>query len=268
MDEVVTSDGVRLHVRDEGSGDVLLVVPGWAVSGWWFRHQFTPALTEKNRVVCYDPRGQGSSEMTERGQRVARYAADLAAVLDATGAEKVHLLAWSGGVGTALQYVELFGTGRLASMTMVGGGAKLVNSDGWDLGFMDLDGLRGWVSLIRDDFPTAVDTIIPAFFAEMPGPDDLAEIRAEMLRCLPAAMASASWDYVGQDFRDAVGLVDVPTLVVAGAKDGAIPAGNAPWLVERMPRARSVVMDGTAHCPFLERPDDFNALVREFLDSV
>lgn len=47
-----------------------------------------------------------------------------------------------------------------------------------------------------------------------------------------------------------------------------LPAGNAPWLVERTPGPRSVVLDGAAHCPFLERPAEFNALLREFLDGL
>lgn len=138
MTTLVMRDGVKLAVRDEGSGPVLLLVPGWAVSTWWFREQFVEALTSQFRLVCYDPRGQGASEKTDQGQRLARMAADLAEVLEYTGEQRVHVLGWSGGASTTLQYIELYGTGRLASLTLSGGGPRLLKGKDWDLGFMDL----------------------------------------------------------------------------------------------------------------------------------
>jgi non-heme chloroperoxidase len=265
MTRLTMRDGVEIHVRDEGSGPPLVIVPGWAVSGWWFREQFDSDLTSHFRVVCYDPRGQGESEKTARGQRVARLAADLQEVIDSLGAEQVHLLAWSGGASTALQYVELFGTLRLATLTLVGAGPKLMKADDWDLGFMDLAGTAGWVELIRSDLDSAARAIIPQFFAAELSPDAFDEVLAEMRKCDAAGIAKASWDFINQDYRDVVPAIDVPTLLITGAADTAVPAGNAPYLHEAISGSRLEVIEDAAHCPFLERPDAFNALVAGFL---
>jgi non-heme chloroperoxidase len=266
MPTVTTRDGVEIYIRDEGSGPTVLFVPGWAVSTWWFREQFD-ALTDRFRVACYDPRGQGQSEKTTRGQRVARMAADLKEVIDSLGGDRVHLVAWSGGGSTALQYVELFGTERIATLTLVGAGPKLQNSPDWDLGFTDLQGAEAWRDLIRDDYESAARATIPQFFAEpLPQPQFDATL-AEMLRCDAAAVSAASWDFLHQDYRDALPLVDVPTLVVAGAGDVSVPAGNAPFVHESIPGSQLVVIDGAAHCPFLEKPAEFNDALAKFITS-
>lgn len=265
MGTLTMRDGVELAVRDEGSGPVLLLVPGWAVSGWWFREQFAEALTSHYRVVCYDPRGQGESEKTDRGQRLARLAADLAEVLEYTGERQVHLLGWSGGASTALQYVELYGTERLASLTLSGGGPRLMKGDGWDLGFMDLDGAKQWVDLIRDNFEAAARGIVPQFFAAELAPDVLEATVTEMLKCQPSAMSKASWDFLNQDVRDVLPQVNVPTLVITGDADTAVPAGNAPYLAENIADSKLVVIEAASHCPFLEQPAEFNNAVTDFI---
>lgn len=266
MPELTVRDGTRLHVRDEGSGPVVLMVPGWSVSTWWFRHQFDQ-LVDRFRVVSYDPRGQGESEKTTRGQRTARLAADLDEVITYTGEATVHLVAWSGGGSTALQYVELYGTDRLQTMSLVCAGPKLLKSTGWELGFLDLDGLLGWVSLIRNDFETAVGGLIPQFFAEPVRAEDHQASLAEMLKCDPEAMALASWDFILQDYRDILALIAIPTLLVAGEADVAIPSDNASYFHERIRGSHLEIIEGAAHCPFLEQPARFNDLLCDFVDD-
>ncbi|MEW2502440.1 MULTISPECIES: alpha/beta hydrolase [unclassified Amycolatopsis] len=266
MPDLTMRDGTRLHVRDEGAGPTLLLLPGWGVSTWWFRKQFA-TLTASFRVVSYDPRGQGESDKTTRGQRTARLAADLAEVVAWTGDEPVHLVAWSGGGSTALQYVELFGTERLRTLTLVGASPKLLKSEGWDLGFADLDGLLGWVGLVGSDFGAAAESLLPAFFAAPLAPEDREATLAEMRRCDQAAMALASWDFIIQDYRDVLALINVPTLVVTGADDVAVPAGNAPYLHEHIAGSRLEIIERAAHCPFLEQPEQFDTVLRKFLDA-
>jgi pimeloyl-[acyl-carrier protein] methyl ester esterase len=62
--------------------------------------------------------------------------------------------------------------------------------------------------------------------------------------------------------------VDLPALVIHGSADTICPAGVAHYLVERIADARLMVFDGAGHAPFLSRPDEFNAIVREFLQEV
>jgi pimeloyl-ACP methyl ester carboxylesterase len=58
--------------------------------------------------------------------------------------------------------------------------------------------------------------------------------------------------------------ITVPTLVVAGENDIVTPPRYGRVVAEGIPGAEFVVLDGEAHQPFQERPDEFNALVRSF----
>src|SRR5690606_12882086 len=167
MATLTTSDGVELFVTEAGSGAPLVILPGWGVSHRWFKEQCAAGMTSRFRVICYAPRGQGDSERTERGQRMGRMAADLAEVIASVG-EPVHVLAWSGGGSTVLQYVELFGTGSLRSLVLVGAGPRLMKEPDWELGFLELADAKNWVDLIRDDVNVAMRSLAPQFFAGDP----------------------------------------------------------------------------------------------------
>jgi pimeloyl-ACP methyl ester carboxylesterase len=59
----------------------------------------------------------------------------------------------------------------------------------------------------------------------------------------------------------------VPLLVILGTLDEPGTSGSMRHLAEAVPHARLEVFEGVAHMLNLERPEHFNALLREFLDS-
>jgi pimeloyl-ACP methyl ester carboxylesterase len=61
----------------------------------------------------------------------------------------------------------------------------------------------------------------------------------------------------GWDFRDELSRISPPTLVVAGSADEATPGPDTDLLVERIPGARHVELEGAAHLANLERPEAF-----------
>jgi pimeloyl-ACP methyl ester carboxylesterase len=61
--------------------------------------------------------------------------------------------------------------------------------------------------------------------------------------------------------------IDVPVLLVHGAEDRIVPLEHALALLRALPDARLHVFGGAGHATPLERADEFNALVRSFLDT-
>ena len=57
----------------------------------------------------------------------------------------------------------------------------------------------------------------------------------------------------------------MPTLVVHGTADNVVDAGNAPLIADAIPGARLELLEGVGHLLPWERPDEFVALVEEFL---
>src|SRR5579872_4625152 len=71
-----TSDGVRLHYLEAGSGSVIVFVPGWTMPAEIWRPQIV-GLSKNYRVIALDPRSQGDSEKTPEGNFPERRAQDI-----------------------------------------------------------------------------------------------------------------------------------------------------------------------------------------------
>jgi pimeloyl-ACP methyl ester carboxylesterase len=67
--------------------------------------------------------------------------------------------------------------------------------------------------------------------------------------------------------RDRLGEITAPTLVVWGAEDRLVPVGDATEFEWLIPGARKLIYPDTGHLAMLERPDRFNADLREFLQA-
>lgn len=67
------------------------------------------------------------------------------------------------------------------------------------------------------------------------------------------------------DLRPRLPLISCPTLVVWGTRDRLVSVRDAAVFAEQIPGARKVIYEDTGHMSMLERPDEFNALLRGFL---
>ena len=70
------------------------------------------------------------------------------------------------------------------------------------------------------------------------------------------------------DIGDRLGEISVPTLVLAGELDVPDIDLLADRLEREIPDARRATIEGAAHVPSMERPDEFDRLVLGFLDEV
>jgi pimeloyl-ACP methyl ester carboxylesterase len=100
-----TSDGVRLHYVEAGKGDRTIVfVPGWMMPASVFDAQVRE-LSKKHRVVAFDPRSQGKSEVFHGSHSPERRCKDLDELLRAAKADGPILAGWSLGVMEVLDYL-------------------------------------------------------------------------------------------------------------------------------------------------------------------
>jgi pimeloyl-ACP methyl ester carboxylesterase len=100
----VRARGVDFHYAEAGSGeDVVLCLHGWPQHWYEWRH-LMPALADSHRVIALDLRGFGWSEASEEGYEKEELAADVLAVLDELGIERVNLVGhdWGGWIGFLL----------------------------------------------------------------------------------------------------------------------------------------------------------------------
>jgi pimeloyl-ACP methyl ester carboxylesterase len=94
-------DGVRLHVAEAGEGAPLVLLHGWP-QHWWCWRRLIPRLARDNRVLAPDLRGFGWSDAPPGDYAKSTFAADVLALLDVEGLDRVRLIGHDWGGYTAL----------------------------------------------------------------------------------------------------------------------------------------------------------------------
>lgn len=236
-----TSDGVTLHVTDDGEGPTVVLVAGFTAPATSWAAQAAALRGAGFRVVAVDRRAHGLSESPGFGLRMARHGADLHEVLTALDLDEVVLVGGSMGASTAWAYADLFGCDRLRALVSVDQTPRMANGDGWDHGFY---------GLTRANAGVYFDIGIPVAGTVLPYPPEL----APLLR-----------DHAQQDWRDVVRRLDVPVLMVAGGASEFWPSTHAAAALEGNPRGRAVVLEDCGHAVNLAQPEAFNRVLLEFL---
>ncbi len=250
-----TSDGVRLHYLEAGSGPhTIVMVPGWTMPAWIFDRQIR-AFSRRWRVVALDPRGQGASAIPPRGYTAPRRGQDIAELIDRLGPRPVVLLGWSLGVLDSLAYVHAHGDRRLAGLVLVD------NSVGEEPPPAPPPYSRPEPRLPRAQ---KMGLFVRGMF-DRPQPRPwLNRLTEAALRTPPAAArALLSYDEPRSYWRDAVYGAARPLLYVVRPRWEAQAAN----LRAKRPDTETIVMRGVGHALFVDAASRFDASVESFLRS-
>lgn len=270
-----TSDGLTIPYTTRGKGEVLILLHGWSQSASMFRHQLEE-LSNSFQVVIPDIRGHGGA-VTEKGLRMARLAADLAELTEHLGAKKVSVLGWSMGVSIVWAYVDLFGTDRLNRIILVDQPAMLTKLPGMEEDEIVQCGalftLAELDALYADIISAEGETARSAFVAGMVSPVCTAEmldwLNSECAKTPLNVAADLLWTHCSQDWRDVLGRIDRPTLVICG--DVSHVDKRSQYYVHEQIKGSKIrefsAEECGAHFMFLEKPEVFNAVVSKFLSN-
>lgn len=262
MAHVTLDDGTTLYWEESGEGAPLLLIQGlgWSADMWYAT---VPELDQDHRVIRYDARGIGRSEVPAGPYPIELMADDAIAVLDAAGVDRAHVLGVSLG-GIVAQELALRHPARVCSL-LLGcthpGGAETV----WPEPEV-LEALKG-----RRDMSLEELMRTAALYGYVPGATSIEEdIRRRL--ALPTsiegyeAQLTGGLTYQGTTAR--LPDLTVPVLVFTGDLDRMVPPANSEHLAAVIPDARLVVVPDAGHVLFTEQPDVVGALIRGFLLDV
>jgi 3-oxoadipate enol-lactonase len=257
--------GVQLAYEVEGDGPaVVLLHAGIVDRGMW--NDVVPLLVDSFRAVRFDARGFGESSRAPDGP-FARWD-DLFAVMDAVGLDQAHVVGVSQGAETALN-AALIAPDRVDRLVLCGAGMH-----GWQYG----EDLKArWQAEVaaweRGDLDGCAEVSIGTWFdgpsrnAGDVDPDVRAHAWAMQRRAIDLENDDAEAESLEPPAAERLSEVRAPTLVAVGELDQPDMVAIAEKLAEGIPGARHELLPGVAHLPPMERPGDFAALLRDFLDE-
>lgn len=260
-----TRDGrTHLHWEATGRGEPVLLITGLGLSGgsWW---RTVPVLARRLRVITFDNRGVGRSRAFSYAYTTDAMADDAASVLDAAGVERAHVYGLSLG-GMVAQALALRHPGRVRSLVLGAtspGGPRAIGPSAEVAAFFRRRGRMAPEDAARESIPVNYG---PRCRAEHP--DRIERDIAERLshpfseQAYRAQLFAAAW----HNAYGSLPRIAVPTLVVHGALDRVIPAGNADLIAERIPGARLHLLDDAGHLYPTEEPQADEAIARFLAD--
>jgi 3-oxoadipate enol-lactonase len=243
----IQAGGIRIYYETAGSGPRLLFINGTGADLRNRPNAFDGPLAKAFQVLGYDQRGLGRSEKPDRPYSMQEYADDAAALLDALGWDRAHVMGVSFG-GMVAQHLALRHPHRIKRLVLActsSGGDGGASYPLHRLGDMDVESRARFMIGISDTrhdaswragHPEALAAMIEqqAAAAATGADDPLKEMGAR--RQLEAR--------IHHDARARLGEIRAPVLLCAGRYDGIAPLENMRFMQQNIPDARLEIFEG------------------------
>jgi pimeloyl-ACP methyl ester carboxylesterase len=264
----VNTGNAQLYYETAGEGVPFVMIHAGVADSRQWNSEF--AFFARNyRVVRYDMRGYGKSEPVE-GE--FSHMDDLVAVLDALELhEPVVMMGCSMGGGLGVDFTLTY-PDRVRALIMVGSGPSGLELDvprpakfddvekAFEAG--DLDRVAELETQIwfdgRGRSPEQVNQSMRKLLYEM-NRQALAHEVKQLGKRLPNTPNPAF---------DRLSDLNIPALIIIGAHDTPYILAAADYMVERIPSAQKVIVEDAAHLPNMDQPEEFQAIVKKFLESL
>jgi 3-oxoadipate enol-lactonase len=262
----VRTNGQELFYEIHGAGPPLVLVMGIGYDSSLWTLQQVPVLATRFRVVLLDNRDAGRSSRADHPYAIADMADDVAGLLDALDIQRTHLLGLSMGSMIGMEFA-LRHADRLDRLVLAGPGAAPARSA------VDPISIWNWVKANDpggEVFGAQQLTWLfsSAFLRNQQAVQETVAVLASNPNPVePEAYGRQAQAYLRFDALDRLGGIKAATLVIVGEQDLLTPPWVAREVAGAIPAARfeMVTGDGASHVLPLERPDDFNQLVINFL---
>ncbi|HEX6505415.1 MAG TPA: alpha/beta hydrolase [Terriglobales bacterium] len=262
------STEIELYYEDHGSGDPVVLIHGYPLSGSSWEKQLPALLSAGHRVITYDRRGFGKSSQPTTGYNYDTFAADLGKLITHLKLRNFALVGFSMGGGEVARYIGKHGSKDVSKAVIIGGVPPFLlktadNQEGVDGSVFE--GIQKAIAADRYAFFTE-------FFKNFYNTDLLLGKR------ISEQAVQASWNVAAsasptaslacvptwyEDFRKDVAKIDIPTLVIHGDADRIVPFAAAGQRTAKLIKQASLVVikDGPHNVAWTHAEEVNSALV-------
>ncbi len=257
--QMIETNGVRLHVSDQGPRDGFPVVfansLGTDLRLW---DAMVPLLPQGLRLIRYDKRGHGLSDAPPAPYHMGDLVKDAAGVMDTLGVRNVLFVGLSiGGIiaqGLAAERPDL-----IRAVVIADSAAKIGTEEMWQ---SRIDAVR------EGGIEALAEPILERWFSKDFRDNRALELAAwrHMLTRTPVeGYTGCSRAIADTDLMESTARLSLPTLCLVGSEDGATPPDLVRETAGLIKGARFEIIHGAGHLPCVEAPEEVARLLTGFM---
>jgi 3-oxoadipate enol-lactonase / 4-carboxymuconolactone decarboxylase len=213
-------------------------------------------LKQYFKIVRYDTRGHGQSGVSDGEYNLDLLGGDVLALADSLGIEKFSFCGLSMG-GLIGQWLGVNHSDRLEKLIICNTAAKIGNADHWEQRISHV--LANGTSSIWE--ATLERWFTPNF---RNNDSQIAPVKQAFIGCSAVGYTNCCATIRDADFREQLGKIDVPTLVITGSQDPVTNVEQASYLATHIPDASLVILQA-AHLSNVEQGNRFTEVLLAFL---
>lgn len=258
-------DDITINYNDLGEGKLpIIFIHGFPFdkSSWQPQLDY---LQQYDRIITYDLRGYGKSTLNQEKISITLLADDLIKFMDALQIQKAIVCGLSMGgyilLNALNRYPKRFAAIILSDTQCIADTPEAKEKRYKNIELLESGGLSEFTeNMIKNLFYTESFTT-----------------KKETVASLKKVMLSTSADVIAETLRALANREEmcytleniiIPTLIITGREDKAVPPQQSTFMHQQIPRSILNIIDKAGHLPNLEKPEEFNRLVKDFALSM
>jgi len=257
---LVDVNGARIHYALEGqTGKPTLVLSNSLGTNFQMWDPQAAEFQKSFRLLRYDTRGHGKSSVTPGPYSIEQLAKDVLGLTDVLKIDRFHFCGLSMG-GMIGMWLGANASQRLGKLVLCNTAAKIGSSEMWNTRIETVrkQGMKPVAA-------AAIERWFSPAFRQKNAPS-IASTHKTMEETSPEGYAGNCAAVRDFDFREQLGRIRTPTLVISGTHDPATPPTDGHFLTKNIPNARFVQLNA-AHLSNIEDAERFTHEVVTFLNS-
>jgi non-heme chloroperoxidase len=264
---------IKLYYEDHGSGQPVVLIHGYPLSGRAWDKQLPVLLDAGRRVIVYDRRGFGKSSQPTTGYEYDTFAADLDAVMRELDLRDATLVGHSMGTGEVTRYIARYGSDRVERGVLVSAIPPFLLKTDDNAEGLPGDLFDGFQKAAAADMPAWMTGFLNGFYnydllkGKLVSEDAwrsswniaVGSSAIAAVACIPTWLT---------DFRDDISKIEVPILVIHGDADMTLPydktAARLPALLHD---GELVTIEGGPHAIPWTHADQVNDAILQFIGA-
>lgn len=256
--------GIEIGFDDEGTGPPVVLLHGYPFNRTMWRDQ-VDELKRHHRIIVPDLRGHGETTVTPGVVTMEDMARDVAALLESLEVSRPLVGGLSMGGYVALAFCRLFPS-KVRSLMLADTRAQGDTEEAKRNREVQAE------KALREGMEGIADELLPKLLAPetvSQRPDIVKRVRDMIVATNPEGAVAALRGMAQRPNRiPFLSNIIAPTLIIVGSKDTLTPIADAELMHREIGGSRLRVMEGAGHVSNLEKPDEFNRALVEFLRDI